>query len=124
VQVVVKKKSKYRSRKEEKYYHAVVCKYVAEALSITRDEAHKMLKRLHARTMEKSELPNGKSVRYKRVMSTTEMNENEYHEYVFERCIPWAALPTKDEGLGADSGLELYIPLPDEVDVEELAGIM
>lgn len=52
-----------------------------------------------------------------RVLSTTELSDIAYRDY-WGKCVQWAVLPTKDEGLGVDSGLGLYIRLPNEVDFE------
>jgi hypothetical protein len=112
-QLILKKVTKLRSRQEEKFYHAVVVRMVAEAMEVSRDDAHEFLKDMFLKREEKT--PTG--MRYKRILSTTELSDAAYREY-WEQCIRWAALPTKDEGLGPDSGLELYIPYPNEVDYE------
>lgn len=124
MQVIVKPWTKDRSRQEEKFYHAVVVKMVAEAMEIERQEAHEMLKGMFLRTEEskivKRQTTTGEKefkIRYERVMSTTELSDKAYREY-WEQCIRWAALPTKD-GLGPDSGLELFIPYPNEVDYQD-----
>ena len=115
LQVIVKPYSKNRSRQEEKFYHAVVVRMVAEKMDISDQEAHELLRRLHLKTEERSK--DGK-YRYERVMSTTEMNDKAYKEY-WEICIHWAALPTKPSGLSQDSGLSLYIPYPREVSYKD-----
>ena len=113
--VVVKNWTKDRSRQEEKFYHAVVVRLVAEAMSITDQEAHEFLKKMWLTVEESFRRKDGTRVGYKRVMSTTELSDGAYRMY-WEQCIRWAALPTKASGLGPDSGLELVIPYPKEVD--------
>lgn len=115
LQLVLKKKVKPRSRQEEKFYRAVVVVKVAEALSITEDEAHEILKHLFLREEERSVLPDGKVIRYMRTMSTTELGDRAYRKF-WEDVIRWAALPTLDEGLATSSGLGIYIPYPNEAD--------
>jgi len=115
LQVIVKPYSKSRSRQEEKFYHAVPVRMVAEAMDISDQEAHELLRRLHLKTEERSK--DGK-YRYERIMSTTELNDKAYREY-WEKCIHWAALPTKPSGLSQDSGLSLYIPYPREVSYKD-----
>ena len=113
VDIVVKPQTKDRSRQEEKFYHAVVVASVAEVICIPNEEAHQFLKSLFLRREERT--PQG--FRYERTLSTTELSDKAYREY-WEECIRWAALPTKDEGLAFDSGLELFIPYPNEVDYQ------
>jgi hypothetical protein len=115
LQLVLKKKVKSRSRQEEKYYYAVPVKYVAEAMDITREEAHDFLKDLLLKTEESVVTPSGTVARYTRTMSTTELGDAAYRDYWGE-VLKWAALPTEDEGLSRTSGLGLYIPSPNEVD--------
>lgn len=127
MQVIVKPWTKDRSRQEEKFYHAVVVAMIAEAMEMERQEVHEMLKRMFLTIEESKIIKRGWverikgekeiKIRYKRVMSTTELSDKAYREY-WEQCIRWAALPTKD-GLGPDSGLELYIPYPNEVDYQD-----
>lgn len=121
VDVIVKDPVSDRSRQEEKYYHAVVCARVGEALSITRREAHEFLARMFLTVEEKTELPDKRTLRYTRVMSTTELGDKRYDHYVFKECVPWASLPTPEEGeeLDHEHGLGIYIPLPNEVDYEQ-----
>lgn len=109
--LILKPPTKERSRQEEKFYWAVVVAMVAESMQIGRDEAHKMLAEMFLRVEEVS--PTG--VRYRRILSTTELGDKAYREY-WEKCIHWAALPTRDDGLSPLSGLELVIPFPNEVD--------
>lgn len=115
LQLVIKREIKGRSRQEEKFYHAVPVKFVAEAMDITRDEAHKFLKNLILKTEESVVLADGQVVRYERVMSTTELSDAAYREY-WNDVIRWAALPTEDDGLSRRSGLALFIPMPNEVE--------
>lgn len=114
-QLILKKKIKSRSRQEEKFYHAVPVKFVAEAMDITREEAHEFLKGLLLRVEERATRPDGSAARYERVMSTTELSDARYREY-WEDVIRWAALPTMDDGLHAGSGLGIFIPYPNEVE--------
>jgi hypothetical protein len=111
VEVVVKQETKDRSRQEEKFYHGVVVRMVAEAMQIQDQEAHLFLKDLFLKIEEKS--PAG--FRYERVLSTVELTDQSYREY-WENCIKWAALPTLPEGLSVSSGLELSVPYPNEID--------
>jgi hypothetical protein len=110
--VAVKRIVKERSRAEEKYYYKVVVRMVAEEMDIPREDAHKLMAGLFL-TVEESD----EKYRYKRVLSTTELTDDAYREY-WEKCVAWASLPTKDDGLSQDSGLNLYIPYPNEVDYE------
>lgn len=115
LQLVIKRKVKTRSRQEEKFYHAVPVKFVAEAMDITREEAHEFLKNMLLRTEERMVTEDGKVVRYERTMSTTELGDQAYREY-WGDVIKWASLPTDDGGLSRTSGLGIYIPEPNEVD--------
>lgn len=115
LQLVLKRKVKARSRREEKFYHAVPVKMVAEAMDITREEAHEFLKHLLLRTEERILREDGTALRYERTMSTTELGDKAYREY-WEDVIRWASLPTDYDGLSRTSGLSLYIPMPNEVD--------
>lgn len=110
--LILKRRVKDRSRQEEKYYHAVVVRMVAEEMDTTREDAHDFLRKMFLTTEEKQ----GK-YRYVRVMSTTELSDGAYRDY-WEKCVRWAALPTYDDGLSEDSGLNLYIPYPNEVSYE------
>lgn len=114
LQLILKRKVKSRSRQEEKYFHAVVCRMVAEAMDITDMEAKELLKNMFLKTEESKKLPGGKTVRYERTLSTTELGDKAYREF-WEDCVRWAAIPTRD-GLGPDSGLGIYIPYPNEAD--------
>ena len=114
MELIVKHVVKDRSRQEEKFYHAVVVRMVAEAMDIADQEAHEFLKKLFLTVEEMS--PTG--FRYTRVMSTTELSDKAYREY-WEKCIKWAALPPAEDGLSVESGIELYIPYPNEVDYEQ-----
>lgn len=115
LQLIIKRKVKHRSRQEEKFYHAVPVRMIAAHMEITDQEAHEMLKRMFLKQEERAKLADGRVIRYERVLSTTELGDKAYREY-WENVIRWAALPTKDEGLGPDSGLGLYIPYPNEAD--------
>ena len=99
-------------KQEEKFYHAVVVSMVSDAMGITRDNAHNFLKGLFLKIEERSKA--GK-YRYERILSTTELSDKAYREY-WEKCIMWAAQPTGPDGLNQESGLDLYIPYPNEVD--------
>lgn len=110
MELVVKPWRKGRSRQEEKYYHAVVVRMIAEAMDIQDQEAHEFLKSMFLKVEEKTK----GGVRFERVKSTTELSDKEYREF-WEQCVRWAALPTLEGGLNYNSGLELYIPYPNEV---------
>ena len=113
--LILKTHHKSRSRQEEKYYHAVVVRMVADELGITDQEAHDLLRGLFLRIEERRTTKDGRQVCFVRILSTTELSDVAFREY-WNKCLNWAALPTKDEGLGPDSGLGIYIPLPNEVD--------
>lgn len=115
MQLTIKRKVKSRSRQEEKFYYAVPVKYVAEAMDITREEAHEFLKSLLLKEETSIVLKDGQVIRYERVMSTTELSDAAYREY-WNDVIRWAALPTEDDGLSRTSGLGIYIPGPNEVE--------
>ncbi len=116
--LVIKPESKSRSRQEEKYYHAVVCKMIGEAMSITAHEAHQFLSKMFLTIVERKTMADGRIVRYERTRSTTELDNKQYDSYIFDDCVRWAAKPTLEDGLGVDSGIELYIPLPNEVEYD------
>jgi len=116
LQLIIKRKVKPRSRQIEKYYHAVVVRMVAGAMTIADGQAHEFLKNLFLREEESAMLADGTVSRYERTLSTTELGDKRYYDYVFNEVIPWAALPTEDDGLHLGSGLGLYIPLPNEAD--------
>jgi hypothetical protein len=111
IETVVKPRAKERSRQEEKFYHAVVVRMVADEMTIMDEEAHQFLKSMFLRREEQTL----QGFRYERTLSTTELSDKAYREF-WESCIRWAALPTQDEGLGIESGLGLFIPYPNEVD--------
>lgn len=117
VYVVVKDHSKDRSRKEEKYYHGVVVRMVAEEMGISYSHAHEFLKEMFL-TIEDKVTVKGREIRFKRTLSTTELTDEAYRKY-WKKCVEWASLPTEEYGLGPESGLGLYIPLPNEVDYED-----
>jgi hypothetical protein len=114
--LILKKQIKDRSRQEEKYFHGVVCKMVAEEMGIAPQEAKEFLKELFL----KEELTSPEGFRYERTMSTTELSDDRYRKFVFEECVRWAALPTGDDGLDVSSGLNIYIPEPNEIDYENM----
>lgn len=115
--IVLKPYRKSRSRQEEKYYHAVTKQMVAEAMDLEPEEAHEFLCKLLL-TVEEKTTVNGKQVRYTRTKSTTELDDKQYREF-WNRANRWASLPTQDYGLDLNSGLELYIPDPNEADYED-----
>lgn len=115
--IILKKRVKDRSRQEERYYYGVVVPYVAEAMGVSREAAHDFMAELFLKVEEKTT----SGIRYERVMSTTELGDARYDQYVFKECVPWAARPTdEDTGLTQESGLSLWIPLPNECDYENL----
>ena len=111
--ITIKPEMAHRSRQEEKFYHAVVVRLIAEAMSIGDQEAHEFLKGLFLKTEERT--PGGH--RFERVLSTTELTDTAYREY-WQKCQRWAGLATNPAGLSEDSGLELFIPDPNSVDYE------
>lgn len=117
MQIILKRKVKGRSRQEEKFYHAVPVKWVADEMNITREEAHEFLKNMFLKTEERIVTDDGRAIRYERTMSTTELGDAAYREY-WQSVINWASLPTEDGGLSINSGLGIYIPMPNEVDWE------
>lgn len=114
MKIVLKPFNKARSRQEEKYYHAVTKTMVAEAMDIEPEEAHEFLCRLLLTVEETAEV-NGKKIRYTRTKSTTELDDEQYRDF-WQRANRWASLPTQDYGLDINSGLEIYIPDPNEAD--------
>lgn len=114
--IILKKRIKDRSRQEEKYFHGVVCKMVGEEMGIAPQEAKEFLKNLFLRTQEVS----SEGFRYNRTMSTTELSDERYRQFVFDECVRWAALPTEDDGLSISSGINLFIPEPNEIDYENI----
>jgi len=76
------------------------------------EKTHVFLKSMFLRVEESSG-----TYRYKRVLSTTELSQEAYQEY-WKRVQRWASLPTLQGGLSFDSGLDLYIPDPNEVDYD------
>lgn len=117
MELVIKPITKARSRQEEKYYRAVVCRMVAAEMGISEEEAHKFMARLFL-TITDTKMLNDKIIRYERIRSSTELDDKQFDDYIFKDCVPWAALPTQDEGLSQESGLGLYIPLPNEIDYD------
>lgn len=117
-ELVIKPVSKERSRAEERYYRGVVCKMVAEAMSIESHEAHEFMAKMFLTVVEKKELANGTVIKYEKTRSTTELDDKQFDEYVFNDCIRWASLPTEEDGLSPTSGLGLYLPLPNEVEYD------
>lgn len=115
--VTIKPYKKPRGRQEEKYYHAVPKMMVAEAMDLEPEDAHAFLCKLFL-TVEEMKVINGKEVRYTRVRSSTELDSKQYSEWN-RKIRMWASLPTGDHGLNQTSGLELYIPEPNEADYED-----
>ena len=71
VDIIIKPRIKDRSRQEEKYFHGVVCKMIAEEMGIAPQEAKDFLKKMFLREEVKS--PEG--FRYERTISTTELDD-------------------------------------------------
>lgn len=118
LEVVVKPRTKERSRQEEKFYHAVVVRMVADQMNCEEQEAHELMRGFFLRREVSSPSIDGKkTIRYHKTLSTTELSDTAYREY-WEQCIRWAALPTLPIGLSRESGLELFIPYPKEVSYE------
>jgi len=103
VEIIVKPKTKERSRKEEKFYRGVVVKAVAEEMGIFEYEAHEFLAKLFL--IEEKKAKNG--MRYERVRSTTELSDIEYRDF-WQNCIRWA-----------NQELDLYIPYPNECSYDD-----
>lgn len=118
MQLVIRPKVKPRSRQIEKYYWAVPVMMIAGAMECAPYEAHDMLREMFLKVEESKWVgeDGDKLLRYERTMSTTELGDKRYYDYVFSEVLPWAALPTLDDGLDVNSGLGLYIPLPNEAD--------
>lgn len=113
--LVLKDKVKERSRAEEKFYRGVVVPMIAEEMGASLQPTHEMLAKFFLTVEEKT--PAG--YRFSRVQSTTELSDKAYRKF-WNDCIKWAALPTDDDGLSVDSGLSLYIPMPNEVDYSQV----
>lgn len=109
--LIIKPRVKDRSRQEEKYYYGVVVKMISEEMDTEPKVVHEMLKGWFLRELK----DDGKGRKYERVLSITELTDKAFREY-WKKCQTWAALPTAEDGLGPESGLQLYIPNPNEVD--------
>lgn len=114
VETVTKPPSKERSRHEEKFYYGVVVKMVSEEMCVPPQEAHTLMAKMFLTIEDQSPV----GYRYERVQSTTELSDKAYRAY-WNQCIAWAALPATGEGLTVNSGLSLYIPMPNEVDYSQ-----
>ena len=84
-----------RSIQQNRYYHGVVCKLIADHTGYSGDEIHQLLAEQFL-SYEKG----GKSF----VRSTTKLKTAEFENYL-ESCRRWAAMD-----------LQVYIPLPNERD--------
>ena len=94
MKIVLKPFNKARSRQEEKYYHAVTKTMVAEAMDLEPEQAHEFLCKLLLTVEESTEI-NGKTVRYTRTKSTTELDDVQYRDF-WQRANRWASFPSHD----------------------------
>lgn len=97
VSVVVKKFRKIASNEQMRYYRGVIVKMVAEKLGMEYEDAHNMLRMMHL-------LDHTKQFPFPR--STTDLSTVEFEDYNRE-CRQWAA-----------KELQLYVPLPNEVELD------
>ena len=95
-QVVVRPIKKSRSNSQNRYYHGVVCKSVAEHTGHSAEEIHEYLKEKFA--------PRSMIVDVEIAKSTKQMSTVEMEEYLM-LCRAWCS-----------TDLSLYIPLPNEVE--------
>ncbi len=109
--MIVKPRVKDRSRQEEKFYRGVVVQMIAREMDTEPGVVHRML----ADWFLREEEVDSKGRRFERTLSTTELSDKAYRDY-WKKCQKWAALPTGPGGLGPESGLQLYVPDPNEVD--------
>ncbi|MBU0959480.1 MAG: hypothetical protein KKB31_06045 [Nanoarchaeota archaeon] len=94
IELTIDKRKKDRSNQQNRYYHAVVVKMIAEDLGYTKDEAHIALKMLFL--LKDGKVPT--------VRSTTDLTTVEFEEYL-RKIKRWASM-----------FLNIYIPDPNEVD--------
>jgi hypothetical protein len=95
VNITVDKIHRNRSENQNRYYHAVICKMLADETGHTKDEIHEAMK-VKFLSFE----DNG--IKY--VRSTTDLDTKETEHY-YEEIRRWAA-----------SDLNLFIPDPNQVD--------
>ncbi len=93
--ISVKKQTKVRSNNQNSYYFGVVVKMIAEEVGYTPNETHEALK--HKFLSEHGEFP--------RIKSTSELTTVEFEDYL-----------AKVRMFGSEF-CNLYIPLPNEVDI-------
>lgn len=97
VQVSVKRKSKPRSDRQNRYYHGVVIKILADHLGYSPDEMHDAL-RLHFLIDRERKIPT--------IKSTTSLDTIGFENYM-SQIRQWAS-----------EEFSLYIPEPNETDLE------
>lgn len=102
VYIVIKRWYKKRSTGQNEYYWGLVLKMISEEIGMDTEEVHEAMKWMFLRK-KGSYIPT--------VKSTQELTTVEFEEYL-SQIRQWASLPVEDEGLG------LYIPLPNEVEID------
>ena len=96
IDLILRKRTSQRSDQQNRYYHGVVIKLLAEHTGYTTDEMHENLKRLFLSTKDEHGLI--------RIGSTATLKTLEFKDYL-DRIIRWAAID-----------LGVPIPEPDSVD--------
>jgi hypothetical protein len=98
--IKIEKYSKKRSSPQNRYYHAVVLKYLSETTGFSLSEMHEVLKAKFL-PYERANRVTSEVVQFGR--STTELNTLQYEEFL-EQVRVWAL-----------NELDCLIPLPNEV---------
>lgn len=99
VEVMVQKRTKKRSSRQNRYYNGVVLKILGKELGYDRDEMHEVVRRMFLTDTSR---------RFPTVRSTTKLNTAQMEEYL-ATIRQWAS---KD--------LNIYIPLPNEVHFDDV----
>ena len=95
--LILKKHTKQRSNPQNAYYWGVVIKMIADHTGERPDRIHGVLTDMYLKVAD--------CLGKERVKSTTELTTVEFEEYA-ESCRRWASI-----------ALDMYIPLPNEVEV-------
>ena len=103
VEVVIRLPRKDRTNQENRYYFGVVVKLISEHTGFSVDEVHEFLK---LKFLSKIIVMAGEDVKIPR--SSTELSTVEWEQWMTE-IREWAAMV-----------LGLYIPLPNEIDLDNL----
>lgn len=107
VEVIVAKRGKRRTDRQNKFYWGVVVKLISDYTGIEPNELHEFLKAQFAPRVEtKIELQNGQSIVKLLPISTTKLFTKQFSDDYIEKIRTWAA-----------SDLNLVIPDPISVEV-------